>query len=677
MPTLNGVSFTIESVGIPQTINQVPKEFPSTADQQIKSYGIPGIQISISAAVYTLSDADAFLDELIKQGSQTLVLASGYQYEVYILEYTIPEPFAVEENYYLFEITIVTETPFQEDTTLITRSKTISTNPQTWSQDDSANDIDTDGDADTIPDIEVTAGTSSVSATSQATSDDCYSICNHGAVIDFNQTTYNTNVPLNSSNSPGQTITVRRFGAGILWFFVVYVDTISVGAYVTLSCYDSPGGTLLDSDSVLITSTGEKWFDMSPLLVAESTDADCSDTEGNQVYIVLSTGGDMTLRSNSTSVYAYGSRYNNGTIQSGDLYFKVDDAYPIEKVTQTFQVSSAATATSIILKMCKYQYAGSNSVDLVLKQGATTIGTSSVVLSSSTLVDTTFNLTPVGPGLGLSPSTTYTIEITPPSDSTSSSPVLLAYRKSDVYASGSVTLTDHLSGTYTPSHDIYFKVTAGAGNSEVDVYNNADSTVKCRVADEMLSTSAHRVNEDGTGTVVFSDNFTTDKYLKTTTSSGVTYDDPNDELDIADDGYIYWKLNTSPYAIRNHPDFTATIDITAGTPTIQISEDGSTWYDIDTAIVDNVSTTYDLVATGDLVLKKKSLFYVRVDCTATGVHTCSVKSISMSIGLQTIDAELPVINKGGAANTMRCDQGSDSGVDCTVALYYHDLYWGG
>lgn len=208
------------------------------------------------------------------------------------------------------------------------------------------------------------------------------------------------------------------------------------------------------------------------------------------------------------------------------------------------------------------------------------------------------------------------------------------------------------------------------------IYNTAYSAVKCEVANEMLVGAIHRINVDGTGTFLYSDDFSTAKYGQDTTVAGtVTYDSGNNEVDIAASSSMYWRCDCK-YPITGIPVFTARINITAGTPTIKIAADSGgspdTWYDITTAIVDDVSTEYELDSSS-LSLKGKTVFYVKVDCGA-GV-TASVKSIQADANMVTIDAEHPSITTGGAASTIRCDQNADSGVCCTVALYYRGRSW--
>lgn len=209
---------------------------------------------------------------------------------------------------------------------------------------------------------------------------------------------------------------------------------------------------------------------------------------------------------------------------------------------------------------------------------------------------------------------------------------------------------------------------------DLDIYNTADTSVKCSVGNDILDGAIHRINADGTGTIEYDDDFSTTNYKHTLAASlNISYDATDDELDIADDGYIYWNIDTK-YPITGIPILTSQINIISGIPTIQISTDGSTWYDIDTAIVDDVDTEYELDNAASLSLKGNTSFYFRIDCGGTGAVTCSVKSFKLDINIVTIDAENPVINTG-AANTIRCDQDADSGMNAEVSLIYRDRKW--
>ena len=237
------------------------------------------------------------------------------------------------------------------------------------------------------------------------------------------------------------------------------------------------------------------------------------------------------------------------------------------------------------------------------------------------------------------------------------------------------TLVENGDTDRVQTHDLYFIMEFAASNLDMDVYNIADTTVKCSIINSILEGATHRINVDGTGSVDYDDDFDTDKCLVNNEGMlGITHDSVNDEIDIADDGYIFWKCDTK-YPVTGIPTLTACIDNTAATlPTIQISSDGSTWYDITDVVVDNVKTVYELDSSS-LTLDGLSLFYWRFDCSAAAVtQGCSVKNFELDVNMITIDAEHPVIPSSGVS-TVRCDQDDNSGMLCTVTLYYRDRSW--
>lgn len=224
---------------------------------------------------------------------------------------------------------------------------------------------------------------------------------------------------------------------------------------------------------------------------------------------------------------------------------------------------------------------------------------------------------------------------------------------------------------------IAYEIIYGLGQVNTpQVYNTADTTVKVNVANLLLCGSVYKINTDGTGTIDYDDDFTNEKWNIDGVSSGVTHDEVNDELDIADDGYLYYRVDTKN-TITGIPTLTTQILKTAGTSTIQIAADSGgspdTWYDITTPIVDDVDTVYDLDSSS-LSLKGLTKFYFRIDCGDTGTHTCTVKSFELDVVIITIDVEHPKISATGIS-TFRCDQDDDSGVDCDISLTYRDRSW--
>ena len=233
---------------------------------------------------------------------------------------------------------------------------------------------------------------------------------------------------------------------------------------------------------------------------------------------------------------------------------------------------------------------------------------------------------------------------------------------------------DHYLTLVAVSTVIAYEIIYGLGHViNPQVYNVADTTVKTDVANIMLCGAIYKINTDGTGTIEYSDDFSNEKWNIDSTNSGVTHDEGNNELDVADDGYLYYKIDCK-VPITGIPTLTSQINITAGTPTIQISSNGSTWYNITTSIVDDIETVYNLDSSS-LSLKGLTDFYWRIDCTDTGTHTCSIKLFELDIYIITIDVEHPKIATGASASIFRCNQDSNSGIHCNVELKYRSRSW--
>lgn len=209
---------------------------------------------------------------------------------------------------------------------------------------------------------------------------------------------------------------------------------------------------------------------------------------------------------------------------------------------------------------------------------------------------------------------------------------------------------------------------------DVQVYNIADTTRKCDMCGLIHPNTVIRINSNGSGTYQYSDDFSNNKfYYDTYYYVNATFN--TDKADIAASGYIEYVFDLK-YPITGIPTLLSQIDVTAGTPTIKIAVDVNglpdTYYDIDTAIVDDVSTEYELDDETNLRLKGETKFWVKIECDASAA--CSVKSLQLDVDIVTIDVTMPVINTG-AANTFRCDQSSDSSLACEVELIYHDRKW--
>jgi hypothetical protein len=222
----------------------------------------------------------------------------------------------------------------------------------------------------------------------------------------------------------------------------------------------------------------------------------------------------------------------------------------------------------------------------------------------------------------------------------------------------------------------YLKLDGFSHMIDIDILNTADTDKVLRAASVLLNGATEVINADGSGTYNYIDDFSTEKYLVDVNAiSGDTYQSGTDDVDIADDGYVYWLVDVL-YTITGDPIFTANIDVTAGTPTIQVAKDldGSpdNWYDIDTAIVDNASTEYTLISTaGNVSFDGESKVWVRIDCAGAGTVTCTITSIEIDANLITIDASIPLIETGGA-NTFKINHDGVGDIAGTVSLIYPD-----
>lgn len=681
MATLNGVEFGI--VHITKTIvhdNNI-KDIPGSDTVVQDDLGYSTAPMRITGHVKNDNEYDDLKEQYYSGGELTLIVDpdSGRQYTVYAHQNLTD--FDGDRTYPLtdivFQAMFFMKNPYLESVTDKTRIKSITSNNQEWNADNDGNPLKTDGNVDAVPDIQVTGGTTHISIL-QESSDSNYNMSASGNPVTITQASRNGAKTLSSAETVGQTTNCRKAGLAIIDSIQITVDSVTVAGDVTCTVYDSVGGTSLGSKVVNIAGAGAKTFTFTtPIAVVQNEETCADSTDTNKIYFLFSVTGstDLDIDAQTSSGYTGGSAYYGDVVQAVDFKFIVS-GHSCKEVQQTFTVPETQKISKVILNLCKYQYAGSNPATVTIKEGGTTLGAGTATLSGSTFTDVDFYLDEeTAHSLELSSGTTYTLVITPPSDSGNATAILISTKTSSVYANGAVTLVEDGGTTRAQTHDIYFKLYFAHSNEDIQIYNTADTTTKCDVANQILEGATHRINVDGTGTIDFDDDFTTGKYATTNEGmSGITHDTGNDELDIADDGYIYWKKDTK-FPIDGIPTLTARINITSGTPTIQISDDAATWYDIDTAIADDVETVYPLDDYGNLSLAGKTVFYWRFDCVKAALATASIKSFELDIDIHTIYAKNPVITKGATASTYRIDQDADSGMACDVKLIFPDRWW--
>lgn len=680
MPTLNGIEFQIIEIEWSTYQNNVIQEVLNSDTVEVQNQGHGSDPVRIKGMVNNEKELDDFQEQFYSNGILTFIKdpASNKQYSVYALGSVKRESIRNLglNSKIIFTCMIQLRYPYSESVDTITRSKSITTQNQEWSTDDDGNYLKTDGNVDAVPDIQVTGGTTQAGII-QTDSDSNYNLSNSLTTVNISNTASSGTEIISTSNRFGQTIKCRKAGMGILDYIQVDVQSVTVGGVVTCSVYNQEGGTLLGSQVLTISSTGVKTYTFAtPIAIVQEEDS-CNDTgtDASQIFIELTATGTTYILIHATSnSYADGTGYRDGSPVGWDMYF-VANGHSIKEIRQTFTVSGTPLLTSIILSLCKYNYGGTNNTTVVIKEGSTTLGTGTAILTGTTFSNVTFSLSEATTGsLNLVANTTYTLIITPPSDSANATAILIKTKTTNVYDNGAVTLVENGGTARLQTHDLYFEIPYLYSNGNIELYNTADTTVKCTIANKVLNGAIYRINADGTGTIDYDDDFTTDKWDGDSTHLNITHDTINDELDIADNGYIYWQKDTK-FSVDGTPTLTARIDITAGTPTIQISTNGTTWYDIDTAIVDDVETEYPLDSDGNLSLPGKTEFYFRIDCVKAAAATATIKYFELDINIHTIYAKNPKIAKGSSASTFRIDQDSDSGMACELALIYKHKWW--
>ena len=197
------------------------------------------------------------------------------------------------------------------------------------------------------------------------------------------------------------------------------------------------------------------------------------------------------------------------------------------------------------------------------------------------------------------------------------------------------------------------------------IWNTVDPLNKLTIGRHILDGAIHRINFNDSSTIQFSDDFTTTKYKHCdTTSANIIFDNSNSKIDINSDGYLYYKIDCY-YDIVGTPILTSQINITSGTPTIQISIDELIWYDIDASIINDIETPYSLINTSSLNLDSDIVFYFRINCDSSS--SCELKSFILDVDIwSTASKDLPLFHN--TINTFQCDQLANSSIDCTIDI---------
>lgn len=158
MASINGTTCNIKVVDISIVHRNRSVSIVGSNNNPIEDYGYDGLSITISGVEYSQSDYDDVIAEFMKTGKQILIIRSGWEYRVHSVRMNqVGTEGYADDKFYPYSLTMLTRTPFQYSTTDISRPKTITSNNQEWSADNSANNISTAGTVDTQVDIKLEA----------------------------------------------------------------------------------------------------------------------------------------------------------------------------------------------------------------------------------------------------------------------------------------------------------------------------------------------------------------------------------------------------------------------------------------------------------------------------------------------------------------------------------------
>lgn len=669
MATINGVSFNMQNLSIVSEHRNIPSDQPGSDLNFITDMGYDGLVLRLEGFESSLATYDAVMAEFMGAGTQTLVPNSGYQFSVYSAQKTNDLLEGFTTNYYPYDLILYTSTPYRESTTLSCRAKEITTNNQTWSAEDApCNNLISNWNVETWsagasspPDFWLLGGTSPTIARESSTiHNGTYSVKLTGGAGYGVCAQYVGPITLSELQEDESTITA---GA---WVYATSANTARIQTLCSTgwlaSAYHSgtPGWEFLSiSDTVsssdtttgigfYIAASGEAYFDAAYLVeassIADSTLTREITTSGNVDALpdIKVKGGDPV------DTYSRSGYVSDNTDTTE--YSTTSNTYVLKK-TYTFSAMGATVYTL-------------DTVGMDLKEpGATTCYGKATYQAASLNGGAETDV----PGGAFS--------------TTSDTYVSFSVADLDIVCAANETLTvrfylrsgNGIETNYMKNLDCIVNYMRRNVCKNPQVYNTADTTVKCDVANEIELDMEFAVNTDGTGSLTYSDYFIDTRYRDARwVTSGTTYDSANDELDFGNSEYIIYKIDTK-YPITGIPTLTSIVDIDTGTPTLKISSDGTTFYDIDTAIVDNVNTEYQLHSTDNLTLKGLTTFYWKLNFD--GSSTGSLVQFKLDVATSTIDAEHPRITTGGSAVTLGCDQHADSGLNCTVTTSYRDRSW--
>ena len=158
MATINGVICNITKMQFAsKNRNQYIPSLNSARNTVDDDNGYDGYQILLIGFEETQAKYDEVIASFMDIGEHLLVIKTGWEYRVFSVELNQSLEIGITDNFFPYTLTMLTETPYVYTTTDTSRIKTITTNEQEWSADNSAVDIDTDGFAPAPVDVKITS----------------------------------------------------------------------------------------------------------------------------------------------------------------------------------------------------------------------------------------------------------------------------------------------------------------------------------------------------------------------------------------------------------------------------------------------------------------------------------------------------------------------------------------
>jgi hypothetical protein len=157
MASINSTEINLSNVSISNKFRNVYSGLPGTSTNVIYDIGKDGLTISLSGWVTSESEYSGVAAEFMKSGEQSLVVTEGWEYKVFCTG--IQRNLTTMVNYIAWTATVQTEDPYVYSLDETYRTKTITTNNQTWTADDDSNPIQNLQTTTTVPDVEITGST--------------------------------------------------------------------------------------------------------------------------------------------------------------------------------------------------------------------------------------------------------------------------------------------------------------------------------------------------------------------------------------------------------------------------------------------------------------------------------------------------------------------------------------